>query len=53
MFLLTFLVVNIADTKQKLDNDVFRTSSVAKKYNCQLTRLDFQQEQGLDRKSVV
>ena len=47
MFLLTFLVVNIADTKQKLDNDVFRASSVAQKYNCQLTRLDFQQEQGL------
>ena len=47
MFLLTFFVVNIADTKQKLDNDVFRASSVAQKYNCQLTRLDFQQEQGL------
>ncbi|WP_418632363.1 VirB4-like conjugal transfer ATPase, CD1110 family [Ruthenibacterium lactatiformans] len=47
MFLLTFLVVNVADTKQKLDNDVFRASSVAQKYNCQLTRLDFQQEQGL------
>ena len=47
MFLLTFLVVNIADTKQKLDNDVFRASSVVQKYNCQLTRLDFQQEQGL------
>ncbi len=47
MFLMTFLVVNVADTKQKLDNDVFRASSVAQKYNCQLTRLDFQQEQGL------
>ena len=46
MFLLTFLVVNIADTKQKLDNDIFKASSVAQKYNCQLTRLDFQQEQG-------
>jgi len=46
MFLVTFLVVNIADTKQKLDNDIFRASSVAQKYNCQLTRLDFQQEQG-------
>ena len=47
MFLMTFLVVNIADTRQKLENDVFRASSVAQKYNCQLTRLDFQQEQGL------
>ena len=26
---------------------MFRASSVAQKYNCQLTRLDFQQEQGL------
>ena len=47
MFLVTFLVVNMADTKQKLENDVFRAAGVAQKYNCQLTRLDFQQEQGL------
>ncbi len=47
MFLLTFLVVNVADTKQKLDNNVFQASSIAQKYNCQLTKLDFQQEEGL------
>ncbi len=47
MFLLTFLVVNVADTKQRLDNNVFQASSIAQKYNCQLTRLDFQQEEGL------
>ena len=47
MFLVTFLVVNMADTKQKLENDVFRAAGVAQKYNCKLTRLDFQQEQGL------
>ena len=46
MFLMTFLVVNLADSRQKLDNDVFRAASVAQKYTCQLTRLDFQQEQG-------
>ncbi|MBQ9168406.1 MAG: ATP-binding protein [Oscillospiraceae bacterium] len=46
MFLMTFLVVNFADTKQKLDNDLLRAASVAQKYNCSLTRLDFQQEQG-------
>ena len=46
MFLVTFLLVNMADTKRKLDNDISRASSVAQKYNCQLTRLDFQQEQG-------
>jgi hypothetical protein len=47
MFLLTFLVVNVADTKQKLESDILRAASVAQKHNCQLTRLDFQQEQGL------
>lgn len=46
MFLVTFLLVNMADTKRKLENDLTRASSVAQKYNCQLTRLDFQQEQG-------
>ena len=46
MFLVTFLLVNMADSKRKLDNDISRASSVAQKYNCQLTRLDFQQEQG-------
>ena len=47
MFLMTFLVVNVADTKQRLENDIFRASSVAQKHNCHLVRLDFQQEQGL------
>ena len=47
MFLLTFTIINLADTRQKLDNNVFQASSIAQKYNCQLTRLDFQQEQGL------
>ena len=47
MFLLTFIVLNVAETKQKLDNNVFQASSIAQKYNCQLVRLDFRQEQGL------
>ncbi len=47
MFLVTFLVVNTADSQRQLDNNVFQASSIAQKYNCQLTRLDFQQEQGL------
>ena len=47
MFLLTLLVLNFADTKQKLENDIFQSASVAQKYNCSLTRLDYQQEQGL------
>ena len=47
MFLVTFLVLNTADTPRQLDNNVFQASSIAQKYNCQLTRLDFQQEEGL------
>ena len=47
MFLLTFIVMNVENTKQHLDNTVFQAGSIAQKYNCQLTRLDFQQEQGL------
>ena len=47
MFLMTFLVLNTANTKQQLGNNVFQASSIAQKCNCQLTRLDFQQEEGL------
>ena len=47
MYLLTFLVVNTADSQKQLDNNVFQASAIAQKYNCQLTRLDYQQEEGL------
>ena len=47
MFMLTFLILNISDTKTKLDNFVFQAASIAQKYNCILTKLDFQQEEGL------
>ena len=47
MFLVTFLVLNTADTARQLGNNVFQASSIAQKYNCQLARLDFQQEEGL------
>ena len=47
MFLVTVLVMNTADTKQKLDNMIFAVQGLAQKYNCALKRLDFQQEQGL------
>ncbi len=47
MFLVTFLVLNTADTPRQLNNNIFQASSIAQKYNCQLTRLDFQQEEGL------
>ena len=47
MFLLTFTVVNLAPTRQRLENDVFTVGGIAQKYNCILTRLDYRQEQGL------
>ena len=47
MFLVTFLVLNTADNPRQLDNNIFQASSIAQKYNCQLARLDFQQEEGL------
>ena len=41
------LVLNTADNPRQLGNNIFQASSIAQKYNCQLTRLDFQQEEGL------
>ena len=46
MFLVTFLLMNTADTKQQLENIVFQASGIAQKHNCTLVRLDYQQEQG-------
>ena len=45
MFLVTMLVLNAANTTQKLENNVFQAGGVAQKYNCALRRLDYQQEQ--------
>ncbi|SFC69053.1 VirB4-like conjugal transfer ATPase, CD1110 family [Butyrivibrio sp. YAB3001] len=47
MFLLTFTIMNTGSTLEQLENNVFQASSIAQKHNCQLVRLDFQQEQGL------
>jgi hypothetical protein len=47
MFLITFLLLNTADTKQQLDNILLQASSIAQQHNCLLTRLDFRQEEGL------
>lgn len=48
MFLVTFLVMNSGDSQRELENAVFQASSIAQKYNCALTRLDFQQEDALN-----
>ena len=47
MFLVTILVLNTGRTEQELETNVFQASSIAQKHNCNLCRLDFQQEQGL------
>ena len=47
MFLVTFLVMNTAGTRQQLENRVFQAQGIAQKYNCALERLDFQQEKAL------
>ena len=47
MFLVTFLLMNTGRDAQELENNVFQASSIAQKHNCNLRRLDFQQEQGL------
>ena len=47
MFLVTIILMNTASNRQKLENAIFQTASIAQKYNCALKRLDFQQEEGL------
>ena len=47
MFLVTIILMNTSNNRQKLENNIFQTASIAQKYNCALKRLDFQQEAGL------
>ena len=47
MFLVTVLVMNMATTKSKLNNEILTASGIAQKENCALKPLDFQQEQGM------
>lgn len=47
LFMATILIMNTADTKRKLDAILFQEQGIAQKYNCQLKRLDYQQEDGL------
>ena len=46
MFLVTVLILNMAEKWPKLRTDLFQASGIAQKYNCALRRLDYQQEQG-------
>lgn len=47
MFLVTLLIMNTGKTEQELENNVFQAQSIAQKHNCNLRRLDNQQENGL------
>ncbi len=47
LFMVTILIMNTADTKRKLDNIIFQEQGIAQKYNCQIKRLDYQQEDGI------
>ena len=47
MFLLTLVIINTADTKRQLENNVLQAQSIAQAMNCSLIRLDFQQENAL------
>ena len=39
--------MNTGRTEQELEDNVFQAQGIAQKHNCNLRRLDFQQEQGL------
>ncbi|MDO4460560.1 MAG: ATP-binding protein [Clostridia bacterium] len=47
MFLVTFIITNFAKSAKELENNVAQISSLAQKYNCNIRRLDYRQEQGL------
>ena len=47
MFLVTFLLMNTADNKRQLDINRMAAQGIALQYNCQLTQLDFQQENAM------
>ena len=47
LFLMTFLVMNTADTPKQLGLNVQQAQSLALQHNCQLIPLDFQQESGM------
>lgn len=47
MFKITFLILNTAESKRKLDNVAYQTAGIAQKYNCNIRRLQYLQEQGM------
>lgn len=47
MFKVTFLLMNTAEGKKKLDNIVYQTAGIAQKHNNNIRRVQYLQEQGL------
>ena len=47
MFPVTFLLMNTAESRKQLDNNMFQAGSTAQKHNCRLVPLDLQPEEGL------
>ena len=47
MFKVTFLLMNTANSKRKLDNIAYQTAGIAQKYNCNIRRRQYLQEQGI------
>lgn len=46
MFLVTILISHAAANRQKLENLIYSANGIANTHNCDLIRLDYQQEQG-------
>lgn len=44
MFLVTFLILNFSESKQKLKDTVFQSEGIAQKHTCKLRNLDYEQE---------
>lgn len=47
LFMVTITVVNTAPTKEQLNNEIFQIESIVQQFNCNLRRLEYQQEDGL------
>lgn len=47
MFRVTFIIMNTATTKRTLENIAYQVAGIAQKYNCNMRRMQFMQEQGL------
>ena len=53
MFMVTFLVMQFADTPEELENRWFVASQICQKYSCELNPLYYQQEAGLMASSPI